>query len=87
MSSYTNSSSFDDSPFETIFRYKINWTSILVKPIVKVPGSVAFNVKMMDGSLLDLYKNEEGDWEESEIGSTSRSQALGRAIDNYYLLL
>jgi hypothetical protein len=86
MSSYTKRSSFDDSPFETIFRYNINWTSILVKPIVRVAGSIAFKVKMMDGSLLDLYKNEEGDWEESEIGSTLRSQALGKAIDNYYLL-
>jgi hypothetical protein len=85
-SKYPDQAAFDDSPFETIFRYNISWTSIMVKPIVKLAGMIEYKVRMMDGSLLGLFKNDEGKWEESDGGTTPRSAILGNAIDTYYLI-
>lgn len=56
----------------------------MVKPILKLAGMIVYHVKLVDGSLLDLFKNADGIWEEAMGGITARSMELGNAIDLHY---
>ncbi len=74
------------TPFETIFRWDEHWTSIHVKPVVNEKDNILFNVTLLDGSNVWLRKDPESGWEERS-GSTPRSEVLGTAIDEYYVVL
>lgn len=74
----------NDSPFETIFRGNIGWTSIFVKPVFKQPEFIHYKIILLDGSSVYVWKTSEGTWEEC-TGNTERSQLYGNAIDMHYL--
>ena len=71
------------APFETIFRWDLQWTSIHVRPVTSHADFIHFKVTLADGSFVYLWKDPEWGWEEGR-GRTSRSKVLGDAIDNYY---
>lgn len=74
------------APFETIFRWDERWTSIHVKPIVSEKELIHFQVTLLDGSFVFLFKDPNSGWEEGK-GKTLRSKVLGSAIDEYYIVL
>lgn len=71
------------APFETIFRWDLQWTSIHVRPVTSHADFIHFKVTLSDGSFVYLWKDPEWGWEEGR-GRTNRSKVLGDAIDNYY---
>ena len=70
-----------DTIYETIFRWGNEWFSVLIKPYYPDGKIIHYVVKIVDGPLMFLNKNAEGNWIESDLGNTNRAEVLGTAIE------
>ena len=86
MSEETNNILSGESMFETMFRWRVDWAAIIVKPIIHEGKFLHYIVKWIGGPILFIWQNENGEWEELKKGCTERSRSVGKAIEYSYLL-
>jgi hypothetical protein len=87
MENESNHVIFQDSMFETMFKWKKEWAAIIVKPMLHEGKLLHYIVKWVGGPVFFLWKNSQGEWEELKKGSTDRSRAAGKAIEYSYMLV
>lgn len=81
-----NNAISDDSMFEGMFRWKLKWAAIIVKPMIHEGKFLHYIVKWIGGPIFFIWKNPEGHWEELKKGCTERSRAAGQAIEDFSLV-
>ncbi|MEP7258133.1 MAG: hypothetical protein ABI687_07095 [Flavitalea sp.] len=81
-----NNAISDESMFETMFRWKLKWAAIIVKPVIHEGRFLHYIVKWIGGPVFFIWKNQAGQWEELKKGTTDRSRAAGKAIEDSTLV-